>query len=160
MGESVRLVDLRRVLAAFERHRVRYALVGSMAMAAHGLARATEDIDFFVAPDEENIQRVRQALFETYDDTSVFEISADDLAGAYPVVRYGPPEPDTFTIDIIGRLGDTFSFDDVEAGPVELGDVTARVATPHMLYVMKRDTLRPQDQVDAQALRDKFGLED
>jgi hypothetical protein len=160
MGESVRLTDLRRVLAAFERHGVRYALVGSMAMAAHGLARATEDIDFFVSPDEENIQRIRQALFDAYGDESVFDISAEDLAGAYPVVRYGPPGADTFTIDLIGRLGDAYSFDDIEAGPVEVGDLTARVATPHMLYVMKRDTLRPQDHVDAQALRDRFGLED
>jgi hypothetical protein len=147
------------VLAAFERLGVRYVLVGSMAMAAHGVARATEDVDFFVSPDEDNVRRLRQALYETYDDESVFEISSEDLGGAYPVVRYGPPDPETLTIDLIGRLGDAYSFEDIEAQPVDIGDVTAQVATPRMLYVMKRDTVRPQDRADAEILRVTFGLE-
>lgn len=29
-----------------------------------------------------------------------------------------------------------------------------------MLYQMKRDTVRPQDRLDAQVLRERFGLED
>jgi hypothetical protein len=160
VAESVRLADLRKVLAAFERLGVRYVLVGSMAMAAHGVVRATEYVDFFVSPDEENVRRLRQALYETYGDESAFEISSEDLAGAYPVVRYGPPDPETLTIDLIGRLGDAYSFEDIEAEPVDVGDLTAHVATPRMLYVMKRDTVRPQDRADAEALRDTFGLED
>jgi hypothetical protein len=148
------------VLAAFERLGVRYVLVGSMAMAAHGIVRATEDVDFFVSPDEQNVGRLRQALYETYNDESVFEISSEDLAGTYPVVRYGPPDPETLTIDLIGRLGDAYSFEDVEAESVDVGDLTAQVATPRMLYVMKRDTVRPQDRADAQVLRETFGLKD
>jgi hypothetical protein len=148
------------VLAAFERLGVRYVLVGSMAMAAHGIVRATEDVDFFVSPDEQNVGRLRQALYETYNDESVFEISSEDLAGTYPVVRYGPPDPETLTIDLIGRLGDAYSFEDVEAESVDVGDLTAQVATPWMLYVMKRDTVRPQDRADAQVLRETFGLKD
>ena len=123
-------------------------------MAAYGVARATEDVDFFVSPDEENVRRLRQALYETYNDESVFEISSEDLAGAYPVVRYGPPDPETLTIDLIGRLGDAYSFEDIEAQPVDGGDLTAQIATPW------RDTVRPQDRADAQVLRDTFGLED
>jgi hypothetical protein len=40
-----------RILAALDREGVRYVLIGSMAMAAQGLIRATRDIDFFVSPD-------------------------------------------------------------------------------------------------------------
>jgi hypothetical protein len=29
-----------------------------------------------------------------------------------------------------------------------------------MLYRMKRDTVRPQDRLDAQVLKDRFGLDD
>ena len=129
-------------------------------MAAHGIPRATEDVDFFVSTDEENVRRLRQALYETYADESVFEISSEDLAGAYPVLRYGPPDPETLTIDLIGRLGDAYSFEDIEAQPVDVGGLTAQVATPRMLYVMQRDTVRPQDRADAEILRDTFGLED
>jgi len=35
-----------------------------------------------------------------------------------------------------------------------------RVATPRMLYRMKRDTVRPQDKIDASVLRERFHLED
>jgi hypothetical protein len=51
--------EAKRILAAFETERVRYVLIGSMAMAAHGLIRATRDIDFFVSPDPENVERPR-----------------------------------------------------------------------------------------------------
>ena len=41
--------DAMKVLAALEREGVRYAVVGSMAMAAQGIVRATQDLDLFVA---------------------------------------------------------------------------------------------------------------
>ena len=34
------------------------------------------------------------------------------------------------------------------------------VATPAMLYRMKKATVRWKDRIDAQQLRDRFGLED
>ena len=41
--------EAKRILAALERESVQYVLVGSIAMAAHGLVRATRDLDFFVS---------------------------------------------------------------------------------------------------------------
>jgi hypothetical protein len=38
--------------------------------------------------------------------------------------------------------------------------VRVRVATPATLYRMKKDTIRPIDRADAQALRRRFNLED
>ena len=37
--------------------------------------------------------------------------------------------------------------------------VSVRVATPRTLHRMKRDTVRPQDRLDADVLRARFGLE-
>jgi len=34
------------------------------------------------------------------------------------------------------------------------------VATPRMLFRMKKDTVRPQDRLDAEALRQAFELKD
>jgi hypothetical protein len=48
---------IRRVLAAFEREGVRYAVLGAAALNLHGLARFTEDLDVFLAPEAENIER-------------------------------------------------------------------------------------------------------
>jgi hypothetical protein len=43
---------------------------------------------------------------------------------------------------------------------IDLEGTTICVATPDMLYEMKRDTVRPIDKADAAALRDAFGIEE
>ena len=44
-----RLVEmLREVAAAFSQRKVAHAIVGGMAVAAHGLPRATKDVDFLI----------------------------------------------------------------------------------------------------------------
>ena len=151
--------EARRVVAAFERHEVAYVVVGSMAMAAQGIVRATRDMDVFVAPDAANVDRLRSALRDLFDDPAVESITADDLAGDYPAIQYVPPRAD-YWIDILSRLGEAFRFADLEAEVLDLDGVPFRTATARMLYRMKRDTVRPQDRLDAQVLKDRFGLED
>jgi len=152
--------ELKRILAAFEKEDLRYVLVGSMAMAAQGLVRATRDVDFFVAPNPDNVERLRRALKALFDgDPNVDQITAADLGGDYPAVQYTPPHG-RYTIDILSRLGEAFRFEDLEAEDVMVEGVRARVATPRMLYRMKRDTIRPQDRMDAETIRQRFGLED
>jgi hypothetical protein len=152
--------EAKRILAALEEQGVQYVLVGSMAMAAQGLIRATRDMDFFVAADRENIERLRRALKSVFqDDSHIDEITAEDLAGSYPAIQYTPPHG-LYSLDILARLGERFSFDDLQSEVVVLDGVTVHVATPLMLYRMKKDTVRPQDHVDAEALRQRFGLEE
>lgn len=148
-----------RILAALQRHDVAYVLVGSMALAAQGIIRATRDIDIFVSPEEANVTRLRAALKDVFDDPSIDAIAADDLAGEYPVVQYVPPAAD-YWLDIMARLGDAIRYPDVESEIVHVEGVAVRVATPRMLYRMKRDTVRPQDRLDAQVLKERFRLED
>jgi hypothetical protein len=38
--------------------------------------------------------------------------------------------------------------------------IRIRVATPRRLGKMKRGTVRPQDRLDAEAIRTRFGLEE
>lgn len=155
----MRFEQAKALLAAFDHYGVRYVLVGSMAMAAQGLIRATRDIDFFVAPDDENVGRIKQALRSVFADESIDEISAADLAGEYPVIQYGPPDAD-YVIGLISRLGETFTFGDIESEEIDVEGVRIVVATPRMLYRMKRAAVRPQDRVDADALKERFELGD
>ncbi len=155
----MQLNDVLQVLSALERAGVRYAVFGAIAMATHGLDRATRDLDLFVADDAENVERLRTALREVYDDEDVDQIRAEDLQGEYPVVQYGPPNVD-YTIDIVSRLGDAFEFDDLELMTVYVGETTLHVVTPQTLYRMKRDTPRPRDRDDAERLRRAFDLGD
>jgi len=150
---------LLRVLAALEARGVRYAIFGAVALNMHGLARFTEDLDLFVAPDRANIEQLKAALHDSFNDPTIDEISADDLLGDYPAVQYVPPDG-TFHLDILTRLGQAFQFSDLETERVAFDGLTATVVTPRTLYRMKRDTVRLKDKADAQLLRERFGIEE
>ena len=154
------LNEAKRILAAFEREDVKYVLVGSMAMAAQGLVRATRDLDFFVSPEPANVARLKQALKSLFDDDpNLDQISAEELAGDYPAVEYVPPHG-RYSIDILTRLGEAFRYEDLDFEELLLDGIRIRVATPTMLYRMKKDTVRPQDRLDAETIRREFGLDE
>jgi hypothetical protein len=54
--------DFRDVLSAFVEENIGYLLVGDYAMAAHGLVRATGDMDLRVETGADNAPRVMAAL--------------------------------------------------------------------------------------------------
>lgn len=147
------------VLRAFEREGVHYKVVGAVALNLLGLPRATQDLDVFVAADEENVSRLRAALRSVFDDPEIDGITSADLAGEYPAIQYVPPSG-TFHIDILNRLGEAFSYKDIETENRVVEGITVPVATPRMLYRMKRDTVRLQDKADAERLRRNFDWEE
>ena len=152
--------EAKRIFAALIAEEVDFVVIGSMAMAAHGLPRATRDLDLFVSPERENIEALKRALRSLYDDPSIEEIQADELAYEYPAVQYVPPHGE-YSLDFLTRLGEAFSWEDVEAGAEDLvlEELTVPVATARLLYEMKKDTVRPQDRVDAERLKEALGLE-
>jgi hypothetical protein len=149
----------KRILAAFEAEGVQYVLVGSMGMAVQGLVRATRDMDVFVSPDPDNVRRLKAALRSVFNDPQIDEISAEDLGGNYPAIQYVPPTGD-YSLDILAGLGDAFRYDDLEAEEVTVDGIRIRVATPRMLYRMKKNTVRPRDRADAAEIKQHFGLEE
>lgn len=54
--------DFRELLECFDRHDVRYLVVGGWALAAHGVPRLTKDLDLWLWPDEANADAVLRAL--------------------------------------------------------------------------------------------------
>ena len=87
------------------------------------------------------------------------QITAEDLLGSYPAVRYYPPTGDLY-LDVLTRLGDAARFETIEAEIKILEGTSVRVATPAALYRLKRGTLRSKDHQDAAALRERFNLKD
>lgn len=136
-----------------------YVLVGGLALIAQGLPRTTKDVDLFVETTHDNVKRLKAALRSVYDDPCIDEIDLRDLAPpAGGVVRYGPPEGD-YLIDILGRLGEAWSYSDLKFEFIDIDGTSVRVATPLTLFRMKRNTVRLQDRADAQALMEKFDLD-
>jgi hypothetical protein len=117
-----------RVLTAFERRGVKYAIFGGVALNLHGLARFTEDIDLFIAPEARNIELMKAALSDAFHDPKIEEITAEDLLGDYPAVEYAPPDG-TFHMDLLTRLGDAFRFADLETERIPFDGLTVTVVT-------------------------------
>jgi len=151
--------ELRRILEAFERFGVRYVIFGAVALNFHGLARFTEDLDVFIAPEAANVERLRHALRSVFDDPEIDRITAEDLLGEYPAVQYIPPAGG-FHIDLLTRLGEAFAFEDLEIVRMPFADVNVSVASPTTLYRMKRNTVRLKDRADAELLKQRFKIEE
>jgi predicted nucleotidyltransferase len=138
------------LLAELEASGVEYCLIGGFAVVLHGGSRMTESIDLFVRSSEENLQRLRIALFAVYHDESIRGITSPEL-DRYPVIRYGTE--DGFSIDIIARLGEAFTIDDLIIETIELNGHQVKIAAPETLYKLKEKTFRAIDQADLVFLR-------
>ena len=150
---------VKQVVAALEREGVKYVVFGGIAINLLGLACATEDLDLFIEPRRENVEKLKNALRAVFADPAIEEISSEELLNNYPAVQYVPPEG-TFHLDILTRLGEAFRFEDLEAIPIDLEGQLVSVASPKTLYRMKKGTGRPKDWGDAEAQRHRFHLED
>jgi len=149
MAEQFR--DFIEVLEAFDKNRVDYILIGGVAIIFHGMERLTRDIDIFVKMVPENINKLRKALHMIFDDTSIEEITFEEL-NKYPVIRYGTPNG--FYIDIMARLGESTTFEDLEYEILDYQGTKIKIGTPETLYQLKKDTVRDRDKIDAIFLKE------
>ena len=83
--------DFNEFVAARNKNKVEYVIVGSFALAFHGYPRATGDIDFWIRPTPINLKALVRALGELGFEE--LDISEDDLMSdkiiqlGYPPVR-------------------------------------------------------------------------
>ena len=140
--------DFRDILVAFNHADVEYLVVGAYALAAHGLPRATGDLDLFVRCADDNAQRVARALaiFGAPSQLSV----AQDFAKANMVVQIGM-EP--VRIDIMTSISGV-EFDEAEATRVmhSLDGVEIPCIGRECLIRNKRSSGRKKDLLDAEWL--------
>ena len=79
--------DYRDMLSALSAAGAEYLVVGAYALAAHGLPRATGDIDFWIRPTPANADRVLNALREF--GAPLQDLTRDDLARPGTVFQIG-----------------------------------------------------------------------
>ncbi len=135
-----------KVLKALGKEKVDYILIGGFAVILHGLPRLTQDIDIFVKMNSENIKKLQKALDDVFQDECIFDITFEEL-NQYSVIRYGAP--DGFYIDIMARLGEFATYDDLEYEIMTFDEIPINVATAQTLFKLKKDTLRSEDKRDA-----------
>jgi hypothetical protein len=145
--------DFRDLLAAFNDRGVEFIIVGAHALAAHGLVRATKDLDVWVRPGPENARRVLAALADFR--APLHDLTADDLARPGLIFQIGV-EP--LRIDIITAIdGVEFSEAWPERVPARFADQEAAVLSREHLLINKRATARDQDLLDVKWLEKNRG---
>jgi hypothetical protein len=145
--------DFVEMLAALSAAGVEFLVVGAYAMAAHGLPRATGDIDIWVRPARPNAERVMQAL-QAFGAPS-FGLTIEDLLRPDTVFQIGVAPS---RIDILTGITGV-SFD--EAWPrrltVHIDEQPVPVIGLAALMRNKEATGRAKDRADLLWLRDRTG---
>lgn len=119
-------LDFKEFLKLLKEHDVRYLLIGGYAVGYHGYARATEDMDIWVAVHPDNAQKLVSALKAFgFDDSS---LTPELFLQKPKIIRMGfPPMRLEITTSISGvefedcyqaRIVDTF--DGVEVNVIDL----------------------------------------
>ena len=136
--------DFSEFVASFAAHDVRYLIVGGYALGAHGLPRATGDLDAWIWANPVNAQRVLTAL-EDFGFGGL-GITERDFDSCDSIVQLGYPP---YRIDIITAI-DGADFDTAWSRRIELDLDGIRV--PFIgradLIANKRAAGRPQDIAD------------
>jgi hypothetical protein len=140
--------DYRDMLSEFDAAGVEYLIVGAFAVAAHGLPRATGDMDLWVRPTPENSVRVMEAL--RLFGAPLNRVTERDFATPGVVFQIGVAPR---RIDILTCIAGV-TFDDAWASRlrVEVEDVPVNVLSKEHLLVNKRIAGRPKDRADVRAL--------
>ena len=142
--------DFRDMLACLGDAGVEFVIVGAHALAAHGLPRATGDIDVLVRPSAENAERVMQALAAFGAPTEAHGIQAADFEKAGQVYQLGTAPR---RIDLLTAI-DGVTFDDAFRTRIEapVSGLVLPFLGRDMLIANKRAAGRPKDLVDLEAL--------
>ena len=140
--------DFRDILSALNTERAEYLLVGAYAVAAHGIPRATGDIDLWIRPTAKNAEAVWNALEKFGAALSHF--SPADLEKPDLVFQFGVAPR---RIDLMTSI-EGVEFDAAWAERVSFTIDALEVPTISLrhLIINKRATGRPQDIADASRL--------
>jgi hypothetical protein len=140
--------DFRDILSEFGAAGVEFLVVGAYALAAHGLPRATGDIDLWVRCSSENAPRVMAALARF--GAPLTNIGEEDFTTPGTVVQIGVTPR---RIDVLTAI-DGVEFGEAWLERVEVGIDGLRVpvlSRDHLLR-NKRAAGRAKDLVDARRL--------
>lgn len=78
---------LQDVFRSFQRHDVRYVVIGGIAAVLHGVPRATFDLDILIAATPDNARRLLDALLEAGLGTASLTTPGDVLANEITIFR-------------------------------------------------------------------------
>lgn len=147
--------DFRELLKIFEKHKVRYLIVGGYAVMKYSEPRFTKDLDIFIAPDQDNAEAVYSALKEF--GAPLENLISDDFTHKGYFYQMGRAP---LRIDIMMSVPG-IEFDDAwkNRETVQLGDIKIPFISRSDLIRSKEASGRPQDKIDVDKLKDAEQLD-
>lgn len=143
--------DFRDLLLLLNDKKVEYLIVGGFAVILHSEPRYTKDLDIWIKPSLENAKKVYEALAEFGAPLDQLDISVEDFTKEGYFVQFGrEPARIDLLMSVKGLEFETAWENKVE---VELGDITVFVVSRDDLIDAKLEAGRPQDLIDAKALK-------
>ena len=146
MGRRLLPEDFKDFIRFLNSNNVEYLLVGGWAVGLYGNPRATKDIDFLIAVDDENLKRLKKALHEFGAPT--IEMSHFKEIGNF--FRMGRPP---IQIDIITEAsGIDINECYKRKNDIKIEDLKISVISKQDLIKNKKASGRLQDLADAEYL--------
>jgi len=141
--------DFEEFLGLFNKHKIRYCIVGAYALALHARPRFTKDLDILVEPSPENSRKIVRALKEF--GFGALKLVPADFSHPGRIVQLGY-EP--LRIDLLTSI-EGCSFKEVWAHRVK-----GRYGKKHVWFIGRRELIRnkeisdrKQDRADIELLR-------
>jgi len=144
--------EFEEALSAFEAYQVNYMLVGGYAVNFHGYERTTGDLDIWVKPSIENMDRILSALkFMDFDNESINHIKGFDVKQPF-LFHIGD---DPYDIEVFNFVTGV-KYEDAEPHkiPFQYSEkLSVYFISIHDLIVNKMIAGRPKDKLDVEMLQ-------
>ena len=147
--------DFKDLLNLFEKHKIRYLIVGGYAVMKYSEPRFTKDLDIFIATDQENAKAVFKALKEF--GAPLVNLTSDDFAREGYFYQMGRPP---LRVDIMMSIpGITFEEAWKNREIVQLQNFKVLFISKSDLIRTKEASGRPQDKIDVEKLKEAEQLD-
>lgn len=146
-----------RLVAALNAAGARYVIVGGLAVGAHGVVRATRDLDIVCAPDAENMERVADCLRGLGAEHPIEAMLTGERLARPASFKLLTQHGD---VQILNRVTGVPPFDELSAERVLVrifDDAVAPICSLDHLRAMKRAAGRPRDRADLAELDEVNG---
>lgn len=151
-----------RIFQALNEHKVKYLVVGGVAVNLYGYLRFTGDLDILILLDEKNLQKI-DAVMKKLGYTERLPVSVMELKNEKQVRQwlkeknlkafsFFPPNHMPLQIDILVEASLKFKSYASKKTSKHLGDIAIPVVSIEDLIKMKKKANRDKDRLDLEAL--------
>ena len=147
--------SLLEIVDEFKKDGIIFALAGGFAFSIHIIPRATVDIDFIIFTKDDKM-KIESSLKKVFQNLVLHEIPIK--AGNFEVWRFVGIDDEETVIDILISNDSRFSENAAaRISYIEYKDTAIPVLSIEDIYLMKKNSLRPQDISDCRMIEEVKG---